>query len=131
MQLQDRYLCEKIGLVVLYMEVQRVSSSSLSSACSLISFNTFFFVMTLNEAWDTLAKLFSKKNEARLQLLDKELVGISQGTLSINKYFIKVKNICREISQFDPEEKVSEARMRRIIVNGLRSEYSGFMATVS
>jgi hypothetical protein len=97
----------------------------------LISFNTFFFVMTLNEAWDTLAKLFSKKNEARLQLLDKELVGISQGTLSINKYFIKVKNICREISQFDPEEKVSEDRMRRIIVNGLRSEYSGFMATVS
>jgi hypothetical protein len=41
--------------------------------------------------------LFSKKNEARLQLLEKELASISQGTMSINKYFIKVKNICREI----------------------------------
>jgi hypothetical protein len=50
-----------------------------------------------NEAWETLAKLFSKKNEARLQLLEKELASISQGTMSINKYFIKVKNICREI----------------------------------
>ena len=86
---------------------------------------------TPNEAWETLAKLFSKKNEARLQLLEKELAGISQGTLSINKYFTKVKNICREISQLDPEEKVSEARMRRIITNGLRPEYGGFMAAVS
>ena len=85
---------------------------------------------TPNAAWETLAKLFSKKNEARLQLLEKELAGISQGTLSINQYFTKVKNICREISQLDPEEKVSEARMRRLIINGLRPEHSGFMAAV-
>jgi hypothetical protein len=66
---------------------------------------------TPNEAWETLAKLFSKKNEARLQLLEKELEGISQGTMSINKYFTKVKNICHEISQLDPEEMASEAWM--------------------
>ena len=73
----------------------------------------------------------SKKNEARLQILEKEVASISQSTLSINQYFAKVKNICREISQLDPEEKVSEARMRRLIVNGLRPEYSGVLAAVS
>jgi len=52
---------------------------------------------TPNEAWETFAKLFSKKNEARLQILEKEVAGISQSTLSINQYFAKVKNICREI----------------------------------
>jgi hypothetical protein len=51
--------------------------------------------------------------------------------MSINKYFTKVKNICHEISQLDPEVKVSEARMRWIIINGLRPEYSGFMAAIS
>jgi hypothetical protein len=63
---------------------------------------------TLNEAHETLAKLFLKKNEAQLQLLEKELAGISQGTLSIKKYFIKVKNICLEISQLDQEKKVNQ-----------------------
>ncbi|RLM64684.1 uncharacterized protein C2845_PM16G13990 [Panicum miliaceum] len=87
--------------------------------------------VTLNEAWETFVKLFSKKNEARLQLVEKELADISQGTLSINQYFTKVKNICREISQLDPEEKVSEDWIRRIIINGLRPEYSGFIAAVS
>ncbi|PNT65456.1 uncharacterized protein LOC112272327 [Brachypodium distachyon] len=57
---------------------------------------------TPKEAWDTLAKLFSRKNEARLQLLENELA----------------------------DEKVSEARMRRIIIHGLRPEYNGFMAAV-
>ena len=38
---------------------------------------------TPKEAWETLEKLFSKKNEARLQLLEKELSGISQDTLTI------------------------------------------------
>ena len=74
--------------------------------------------------------MFSRKNEARLQLLENELAGISQGALSISQYFTKVKNICREISQLDPEEKISEARMRRIIIHGLRPEYNGFMAAV-
>lgn len=77
-----------------------------------------------------MAKLFSRKNETRLQLLENELAGISQGTLSISQYFTEVKNFCREISQLDPKEKISEARMRRIIIHGLRPEYNGFMAAV-
>lgn len=82
---------------------------------------------TPKAAWETLAKLFSRKNETRLQLLENEFVGISQETLSISQYFTKVKNICREISQLDPEEKISEVR---IIIHGQRSEYNGFMAAV-
>jgi len=64
---------------------------------------------TPKEAWETLEKLFSKKNEARLQLLEKELSGISQDTLTIGQYFTKVKSICREISELAPDEKVGEA----------------------
>jgi hypothetical protein len=39
---------------------------------------------TPKTAWETLEKLFSKKNEARLQLLENELAGISQETLTIS-----------------------------------------------
>ena len=81
-------------------------------------------------AWDTLAALFSKKNDARLQLLESELMTISQGDLTINQYFKKVKSLCSEIAELDPEEKISEQRMRRIIAHGLRPEFSRFMAAI-
>ncbi|KAH1064318.1 hypothetical protein J1N35_029305 [Gossypium stocksii] len=42
---------------------------------------------TLKEAWDTLAKLFSKKNDTKLQLLK-----ISQETLTIQMGGISLKN---------------------------------------
>ncbi|XP_028059587.1 uncharacterized protein LOC114263287 [Camellia sinensis] len=45
--------------------------------------------------------------------------------MTINQYFLKVKTLCNEISQLD-----SESRMRRIITQGLRPEYSGLMAAV-
>jgi hypothetical protein len=85
---------------------------------------------TPKAAWETLEKLFSKKNEARLQLLENELSGISQGSMTISQYFTRVKSICREISQLEPEEKISEARMKRIIIHGLGPEYNGFIAAV-
>ena len=85
---------------------------------------------TPKEAWETLEKLFSKKNEARLQLLEKELSGISQANITIGQFFTKVKSICREISEFALDEKVGEARMRRIIIDGLRPEYHGFVAAI-
>ncbi|GJN07117.1 hypothetical protein PR202_ga24915 [Eleusine coracana subsp. coracana] len=50
---------------------------------------------------------------------------------ALRKWRIKaVKSICREISQLEPEEKVSDARMKRIIIHGLRPDYNGFIATV-
>ncbi|RLM53041.1 hypothetical protein C2845_PMPSC006801 [Panicum miliaceum] len=88
-------------------------------------------VEILKRAWETQEKLFSKKNEARLRLLEKELSGISQDTLNISQYFTKVKSIWREISELAPDEKVGEARMRRIMINGLRLEYSGFIDAMS
>ena len=45
---------------------------------------------TPKKAWETLGKLFSKKNEARLQLLEKELSGISQANMTISQFFAKV-----------------------------------------
>uniref|UniRef100_A0A6V7QWY1 non-specific serine/threonine protein kinase n=1 Tax=Ananas comosus var. bracteatus TaxID=296719 RepID=A0A6V7QWY1_ANACO len=39
---------------------------------------------TPKAAWDTLASLFSKKNDARLQLLENELVTIAQGNMMIS-----------------------------------------------
>ena len=49
---------------------------------------------TSKKAWDTLVTLFSNTNDARLQFLEHELASITQGTLTISQYFIKVKTLC-------------------------------------
>ena len=85
---------------------------------------------TPKEVWDTLAALFSKTNDARLQFLENELATTTQGSMTISQYFLKVKSLCNEISQLDPESKVSESRMRRIITRGLKPEYSGLMTAI-
>ncbi|KAL6311801.1 hypothetical protein AAG906_020910 [Vitis piasezkii] len=41
------------------------------------------------EAWNTFTKLFSKKNDTRLQLLESELLSIAQRDLTIAQYFHK------------------------------------------
>lgn len=74
--------------------------------------------------------LFSKKNDSRLQLLENELLSISQGDLTIAQYFHKVKSICREIAELDPMSIIEKARMKRIIIHGLRPEYRSFVLTV-
>lgn len=81
-------------------------------------------------AWDTFARLFTKKNDARLQLLEGELMSISQGDMSIPQYFRKVKTVCREIGELDSEAKIGEARMRRIIIHSLKPEYRGFKTAI-
>ena len=85
---------------------------------------------TPKEAWDTFTKLFSKRNDTRLQLLENELLSVAQQDLTINKYFNKVKSLCREISELDSTSTISESRMRRIIIHGLRPEYRGFIAAI-
>lgn len=64
------------------------------------------------EACDTLEVLLSKKNDAKLQHLENELLGISQRDMTISQYFHKVKSLCREIGALDPEAKIGEARMK-------------------
>lgn len=79
------------------------------------------------EVWDTLEKLFTKKNTARLQFLENELAMTTQGTLSVEEYFLKVKSLCLEISALDKEEPVKDARLRRYLIRGLRKEFMPFI----
>ena len=85
---------------------------------------------TPKEAWDTFVTLFSKKNDTRLQLLESELLSISQRDMTIAQYFHKVKSICREITELDPKSVIGEDRMKRIIIHGLRPEYRSFIIAV-
>ncbi|RVW57839.1 Retrovirus-related Pol polyprotein from transposon TNT 1-94 [Vitis vinifera] len=75
------------------------------------------------EAWNTFTKLFSKKNDTRLQLLENELLSVAQCDLTIAQYFHKVKTLCREISELDLEALIGETRMKGIIIHGLRPEF--------
>ncbi|KAL3501592.1 hypothetical protein ACH5RR_036041 [Cinchona calisaya] len=42
----------------------------------------------------------------------------------------EIKNLCSEISLLDPDEPISEARLRRHIVRGLKSEYTPFITSI-
>ncbi|KAL3717510.1 hypothetical protein ACJRO7_009012 [Eucalyptus globulus] len=82
---------------------------------------------TPKEAWDNLATLFARTNDAKLQCLENKLLSISQQSMTVSQYFSKVKSICEEISKLDPQNAISETRMRRIIIHGLRPEYNGIV----
>ncbi|XP_076886385.1 uncharacterized protein LOC143536225 [Bidens hawaiensis] len=66
----------------------------------------------------------------RLQLLENELLSITQKNLAIPQYFHKVRSLCREIGDLDPQARIGEARMKRIIVHGLKPEFQSFVAAV-
>ncbi|KAG6478070.1 hypothetical protein ZIOFF_061502 [Zingiber officinale] len=83
-----------------------------------------------SEIWQTLDRLFNKRNEARLQMLENELVDAKQDDISIFEYFLKVKNLCSEISLLNPEERISEARKKRYIIRGLQPEYTPFITSI-
>nr|KAJ0189210.1 hypothetical protein LSAT_V11C800391990 [Lactuca sativa] len=68
---------------------------------------------TPKEAWDTFVTLFSKKNDTRLQILENELLSILKRDMTIAQYFHKVKLICWEITELDPQSIITEARMKR------------------
>ncbi|KAK1413456.1 hypothetical protein QVD17_35229 [Tagetes erecta] len=82
------------------------------------------------QAWETIETLFSKKNDARLQMLEAELMKTSQGDMSIPQFFRKVKSLCKEISDLDDQSKISETRMKRLIICGLKPEYRSFVAAI-
>lgn len=85
---------------------------------------------TPKEAWDVFANLFSKKNDAKLQLLESELLSITQQDMTIAQYFHKVKSLCREISELDPKAPIGDSRIRRIIIHGLKPEFRSFVAAI-
>ncbi|GMJ01749.1 hypothetical protein HRI_003844100 [Hibiscus trionum] len=71
-----------------------------------------------NKAWETFAKLFSKKNNTKLQLLESELLSMKQGNMRVKQYFHKVKLLCQDISELDPTDLIGDTKMKRIIVHG-------------
>ena len=85
---------------------------------------------TPKEAWDVFVKLFSKKNDTKLQLLENELFSVAQRDMTIAEYFHKVRSLCRAISELDSSAPIGEARMKRIIIHGLKSDYRSFVAAV-
>lgn len=88
------------------------------------------YAETPKVAWDTFAALFSKKSNARLQLLENKLLSVEQKEMKINQYFNKVKSLCQEILELDPTTSISESTMRRIIIHGLSLEYKSFINVV-
>ncbi|XP_047329966.1 uncharacterized protein LOC124933585 [Impatiens glandulifera] len=97
-----------------------------------ISHNLFEHIIgcgSAREIWETLYRLFNKKNEARLQILENELAAAKQ-IGSVSDFFLKVKNICSKVSLLNPNEKISEARTKRHIVRGLRPEYTPFITSI-
>ncbi|KAF2324390.1 hypothetical protein GH714_013463 [Hevea brasiliensis] len=85
---------------------------------------------TPKEAWDTLATLFSKKNDTRLQLLESDMLSVAQRDMTVAQYFHKVKLICCEILELDPTAPIGETKIKRIIIHGLRLKFRGFIAAV-
>jgi hypothetical protein len=57
-------------------------------------------------------------------------MSVKQNDLIINQYLTKVKSICCEIFELDPQSKISEDRMRKIIIHGLRPEFCGFTTII-
>ncbi|XP_062086988.1 uncharacterized protein LOC133793709 [Humulus lupulus] len=85
---------------------------------------------TPKEAWDTLVALFLKKNDTRLQIIENELILMAQRDMTIPQYFHKMKSICREISVLDPIASIGDARIKRLIIHGLKLEYRGFVVAI-
>nr|GEV57600.1 uncharacterized protein [Tanacetum cinerariifolium] len=81
-------------------------------------------------AWDTFTELFSKKNDTKLQLLESELLSLAQRDLTIAQYFHKVKTLCREISELDPDAPIDDTRMKRIIIHGLKPKFRSYVAAI-
>ncbi|KAK4435148.1 hypothetical protein Salat_0678100 [Sesamum alatum] len=77
-------------------------------------------VSSSKHVWETLERLFIKQNATRLHLLENELAMLTQGGMSVFEYFLKTKFIYVEISELDPNEKISEAHMRRFLIRGLK-----------
>ncbi|WVZ02961.1 hypothetical protein V8G54_023767 [Vigna mungo] len=80
---------------------------------------------TPKHAWDTLASLFARKSDAKLQLLENELMSVQQSARQLIN--ISLKSICYETGKLDSKCVINEARKRRIIIHGLNPKYHGIV----
>jgi len=82
-----------------------------------------------NEAWSILETLFTKKNEAKLQQLENEIMSIEQGDMMLSQCFTNIKYLCDEIQKVDAENAINKARMQQIIFRGFGPKYNGLVTT--
>lgn len=73
-------------------------------------------VTSLKEYWETLERLFFQKNIIRLQLLENELLMLTQRGMSIFIYFLGVKSIYTEILELDLNEEINETRLQHFFI---------------
>lgn len=85
---------------------------------------------TLKKMWGTLERLFTQKNTMRLQYSENELVAMTQGNSSISEYFLKIKNLCAEISELDADKPINDAQLCRYLILDLRKEFMIFIMSV-
>ena len=57
-------------------------------------------------------------------------MSVAQRDMTITQYFTKVKFLCCEIFELDLTSNISDSRMRKIIIHGLRPEYRSFVAAI-
>ncbi|KAL8101564.1 hypothetical protein AgCh_033459 [Apium graveolens] len=99
-----------------------------------ISTNVFDHIIHCKSAsgiWETLNKIFNKNDkETQLRVLKNDLENVTQGNLTISQFFLKIKNLCSEISKLDEKEMISEARLKRIIDSGLKPEFIPFVTLI-
>ena len=55
---------------------------------------------------------------------------IDQREMTINKYFTKVRVLYHEICELDSTSVISESRIRRVIIYGLKPKQKNFVAPV-
>nr|KAJ0225563.1 hypothetical protein LSAT_V11C100028700 [Lactuca sativa] len=75
---------------------------------------------TPKEAWETLITLFSKMSDTKLQMLENDLMSMSQKELLIPQYIHKVKVTCKKVGEIDLLALVDEERIKRIVIHGLK-----------
>lgn len=46
------------------------------------------------------------------------------------QYFTAIKSLCNEILELDSESKISESKMWRIIIRGLKPKYNGLVMVI-
>ncbi|TMW86039.1 hypothetical protein EJD97_022037 [Solanum chilense] len=92
----------------IYKKWKQVNAKAKFILNRTISFGLFHHIMkckSANEIWSILDRLFNKKNKAQLKIFENQFANTTQ-------------------------EAISEARMKRIVIRGLKSEYISFVTSI-
>lgn len=88
------------------------------------------YAYTPEDAWDTLASRFLKKNDMQLQMLKNELMSAMQSDMSINQYFTKKKNLLSWNFKVRSCIKNCWKKKKRMITYRLKPKNRGFIMAI-